>query len=67
MILIRTNRTCLRAGCHIYLNSIKDKLPVTIVSLRIIVYPAILGVNLPDRFKISGEVHLQVRFKPSVT
>jgi Flp pilus assembly pilin Flp len=40
---------------------------VTFVSLRIIVYPAILGVNLSDRFEISGEAHLQVRYKPSIT
>jgi hypothetical protein len=36
------------------------------VSLKTIVYPAILDVNLPSRFKISEEVHLQVRYKPSV-
>jgi hypothetical protein len=32
----------------ILINTIKDELPMTFVSLRIIVYPAILGVNLPD-------------------
>jgi hypothetical protein len=40
------------------INTIKDELPTTIVSLRIIVYPAILCVNLPGRIDISGEVHV---------
>jgi TATA-binding protein-associated factor Taf7 len=37
------------------------------VSLRIIAYSAILAINLPCRFEISREVHLQVRYKASVT
>jgi hypothetical protein len=48
------------------INTIKDELPVTFASLRIMVYPAILGVDLHGRFHISGEVHLQVRYKASV-
>jgi hypothetical protein len=40
---------------------------VTFVSLRIIVYPVILNVNLPCWFEILAEVHLQVRYKASVT
>jgi hypothetical protein len=39
---------------------------MTFVSLGITVYPVILGVNLPDRFEISEEVHLQVRYKPNI-
>jgi hypothetical protein len=50
-----------------YINTIKDKLHVTFMSFRIILYPVILGVNLPDLIEISGEVHLQVRYKASVT
>jgi hypothetical protein len=42
-------------------------LSATFVSLGIIVYLAILGVNLRDQFEISGEVYLQVCYKPSVT
>jgi hypothetical protein len=34
------------------------------MSLKIIIYPTILDVNLSDRFEISGEVHLQMRYKP---
>jgi hypothetical protein len=49
------------------INTIKDELLATFVSLRIIVYPAILYVNLPGRFEISGEVHLQVCYKPNNT
>jgi hypothetical protein len=37
------------------------------VSLIIIVYTAILGINLPCWFKISAEVHMQVRYKASVS
>jgi hypothetical protein len=37
------------------------------VLLRIIVYPAILVVNLPYRFEISAEVHLQVHYKARIT
>jgi hypothetical protein len=37
------------------------------VSFRIIVYLAILGVNLPGRIENLGEVHLQVHYKPNVT
>jgi hypothetical protein len=37
------------------------------VSLEILVYPAIIAVDLHDRFKISGEVHLLVRYEASVT
>jgi hypothetical protein len=33
---------------------IKDELPVTFVSLKIIVYLAILGVNLPSRLDFWG-------------
>jgi hypothetical protein len=51
----------------IIINTIKAEPPVIFVSLGIIVYPAILGVNLPDQFEISVEIHLQVRYKPSVT
>jgi hypothetical protein len=40
---------------------------MTFVSLISIVYPAILAINLPGRIEILGEVHLQVRYKPSVT
>jgi hypothetical protein len=36
------------------------------VSLKIIVYPVILGTYLPFRFKILDKVHLQVRYKASV-
>jgi hypothetical protein len=46
---------------------IKVELPMTFVSLISIVYPAILAINLPGRIEILGEVHLQVRYKPSVT
>jgi hypothetical protein len=41
-----------------YFNTIKDELPAVFVSLRITVYPAILGVNLPGRIEISREVHM---------
>jgi hypothetical protein len=44
----------------------KDELSVTFVSLKIIVYLIILGVNLSSWFEILGEVNLQVRYKPSV-
>jgi hypothetical protein len=33
----------------------------------IMVYPAIIAVDLHDRLKISGEVHLLVHYKASVT
>jgi hypothetical protein len=49
------------------INTIKNELPTTFLSLGIMVYLAILGVDLHDQFKISGEVHLQVRYKASVT
>jgi hypothetical protein len=49
------------------INTTKDELPVTFVSLRIIVYPAILGVHLPSWIEILGEVHLQAHYKPNVT
>jgi hypothetical protein len=49
------------------INTIIDELHVTFVSLRLIVYPAILGAYLPFWFKISGEVHLQVHYKAGVT
>jgi hypothetical protein len=49
------------------INTIKDELPMTFVSFRIIVYLAILGVNLPGRIENLGEVHLQVHYKPNVT
>jgi hypothetical protein len=49
------------------INTIKDELPATFVSLEIIVYPAILGVNLSYRYDISAEVHMQVHYKTSVT
>jgi hypothetical protein len=39
---------------------------MTFVSLEIIIYSAILGVNLPGRFKISRDVHLQMRYKSTV-
>jgi hypothetical protein len=32
---------------RVHINTIKDELSVTFVSLRIIVYPAILGTYLP--------------------
>jgi hypothetical protein len=32
------------------LNTIKDELPVTFVSLGVFVYSVILGINLPCRF-----------------
>jgi hypothetical protein len=51
----------------IWINTIKDELHAAFVSLKITIYLAILGVNVRGRFKISGEVHLQVRYKPSVT
>jgi hypothetical protein len=51
----------------VFINTIKDELPLIFVSFRIIVYPAILRVNLPGRIEILGNVHLQVRYKPSVT
>jgi hypothetical protein len=41
-----------------FINTIKNELPATFVSLQIIVYPTILGVNLLYQFEISGEVHL---------
>jgi hypothetical protein len=47
-----------------FINTIKDELHVTFVSLGIIVYPVIY---MADRFKISGEVHLQVCYKANVT
>jgi hypothetical protein len=50
-----------------FINTIKDELLVTFISLRIIMYSAILGVYLPFLFEISGEVHLQVHYKVSVT
>jgi hypothetical protein len=40
---------------------------VIFVSHRIMVYPAIIAVDLHDRLKISGEVHLLVHYKASVT
>jgi hypothetical protein len=49
------------------INTIKNELFVIFVTLEIVVYLAILCVNLLVRFKISGEVHLQVRYKHSVT
>jgi hypothetical protein len=49
------------------INTIKDELHATFVSLGIIVYPAILGINLPCQSEILAEVHLQVRYKASVT
>jgi hypothetical protein len=39
---------------------------VTFVSLRIIVYPAILGVNLPGRLHFGGEVYLQGVTSPTL-
>jgi hypothetical protein len=36
---------------HEHINIIKNKFSVTFVSLRIIVYPAILCINLPYQFK----------------
>jgi hypothetical protein len=39
---------------------------VTFVSLRISVYLAILGINLPCRFEILAEVHLQVHYKANI-
>jgi hypothetical protein len=36
------------------INTIKDELQAIFVSLRIIVYPTILGVNLPDRLDFLG-------------
>jgi hypothetical protein len=36
------------------INTIKDELAATIVSLKIIVYPAILDVNLPGRLDFLG-------------
>jgi hypothetical protein len=36
------------------INTIKNKLSVIFVSLRIIAYPAILGVNLPYRIEFLG-------------
>jgi hypothetical protein len=50
-----------------FFNTIKDELPTTYVSLRIILYTAILDGDLPFRFEIWVEVHLQVRYKASVT
>jgi hypothetical protein len=44
------------------INTIKDELFATFVSLEIMVYTAILGIDLYGRFKISVEVHLQVRY-----
>jgi hypothetical protein len=35
-----------------HINTIKDELPATFVSLRIIVYPAIIDADLPFRSKI---------------
>jgi hypothetical protein len=49
------------------INTIKDELCATFVSLGIIVYLAILGIDLHGQFEISGEVHLQVHYKASVT
>jgi hypothetical protein len=33
----------------VFVNTINDELPVIFMSLRIIVYSTIIGVNLPDR------------------
>jgi hypothetical protein len=42
-------------GTHIcYINTINGELPATFVSLRIIVYPAILCVNLTGRLDSRG-------------
>jgi hypothetical protein len=49
------------------INTIKDELCATFMSLGIIVYLAILGIDLHGQFEISGEVHLQVHYKASVT
>jgi hypothetical protein len=35
-----------------HINTIKDELPATFVSLRIIVYPAIIDADLPFQSKI---------------
>jgi hypothetical protein len=56
----RGHATCLVekfSASHI-INTLKNELSVTFVSLGIIMYPAILGVNLPCRFEFSGKVHL---------
>jgi uncharacterized membrane protein len=49
------------------INTMKDELSVTFISFKIIVYPANLCVNLPSRFEILEEVHLQIRYKLSIT
>jgi hypothetical protein len=46
-----------RTGLSTSINT-KDELPTAFVFLGIIVYPAILGINLPCRFEILVEVHL---------
>jgi hypothetical protein len=49
------------------INTIKNELSATFVSFEIIVYLAILDINLSCRFEFSAEVHLQVRYKVSIT
>jgi hypothetical protein len=48
------------------INTIKNELLATFVSLRNIMYPTILCVNLPHGLSFQGEVHLQVHYKGSV-
>jgi hypothetical protein len=39
---------------YIYTHTIKDKLYAILVSLEIIVYPIIIGINLPDWLDFLG-------------
>jgi hypothetical protein len=48
------------------INTINDVLSLTFVPVKIIVYPSTLCVNLTYQIEISGEVHLQVCYKPNI-